>query len=69
MPYVGANAAVLLAAKLDKARIPVALIVLYDTVSSMKVTGNVRRVAAKQGSILLEARVSCQPAEDRVTTR
>jgi pimeloyl-ACP methyl ester carboxylesterase len=40
----GANAAVLLAAQLDKARIPVALIVLYDTVSSMKVTGNVRRV-------------------------
>jgi thioesterase domain-containing protein len=40
----GANAAVLLAAELEKARIPVALIVLYDTVSSMKVTGNVRRV-------------------------
>jgi pimeloyl-ACP methyl ester carboxylesterase len=40
----GANAAVLLAAELNKSKTPVALLILYDTVSSMKVTGNVRRV-------------------------
>ena len=40
----GANAAVLMAAELNKSKTPVALIVLYDTVSSMKVSANVRRV-------------------------
>ena len=40
----GANAAVLIAAELNKSKTPVALIILYDTVSSMKVSANVRRV-------------------------
>ena len=40
----GANAAVLMAAELNKSKTPVALIILYDTVSSMKISANVRRV-------------------------
>jgi len=40
----GANAAVLMAAKLNESRTPVALLILYDIVSSMKVSANVRHV-------------------------
>ena len=40
----GANAAVLMAAELEKSKTPVALLILFDTVSSMKVPANVRRV-------------------------
>jgi thioesterase domain-containing protein len=39
----GANAAVLLAAKLEESHTPVALLILFDTVSSMKISANVRR--------------------------
>jgi thioesterase domain-containing protein len=40
----GANAAVLMAAKLDETHTPVALLILYDTVSSMKISANVAHV-------------------------
>jgi pimeloyl-ACP methyl ester carboxylesterase len=40
----GANAAVLMAAELEKSKTPVALLILFDTVSSMKVSANVRHV-------------------------
>jgi len=40
----GANAAVLMAAELEKSKTPVALLILFDTVSSMRVSANVRRV-------------------------
>ena len=40
----GANGAIVMATDLNKSRTPIALIILYDTVSSVKVPANVRHV-------------------------